>query len=74
MGEGQGGNLKKKKNCVGGGSGWGVRVDGNGEVKFFMKIKKKILLGGGWSGWGGGVRLGGGGGDSVDLNEELCEN
>ena len=41
----------------GGGGGWGVRVDVNREVKFFMKIQKKkfwgVGLGGrvGGSGW-----------------------
>ena len=39
----------------GSGSGWGVRVDVNEELKFFVKIqKKKIFLGGGsgeGSGW-----------------------
>ena len=31
---------------------WGVRVDVNEELKFFVKIqKKKVFLGGG--GWGG---------------------
>ena len=37
---------------VGGGSGWGVRVDVNREVKVLLKFKKKIE--------GGGVRSGGG--------------
>ena len=44
----------------GGGSGWGVRMDVNNELKFLLKIKKKIG-GSGGSGWG--VR--------VDVNEEL---
>ena len=34
------------------GSGWGVRVDVNEELKFLGKLKKK--LGGGGSGWVGG--------------------
>ena len=39
------------------GEGWGVRVDVNKELKFFVKIqKKKIFLGG-----GRGVSRGGGG-------------
>ena len=41
----------------GSGSGWGIRVDVNEELKFFVKIQKKI--------GGGGVRgvgLGGQGG------------
>ena len=44
----------------GGGSGWGVRVDVNEELKFLGKLKKK--LGGVRGGWvrGGGVRGGGG--------------
>ena len=42
-----------------GGSGWGVRVDVNEELKFLWKIQKKnFFLGGGGSGRGGG---GGGG-------------
>ena len=45
----------------GSGSGWGVRVDVNEELKFFVKIQKK-KIGGGGSGGGGG---GGGGGGSV---------
>ena len=52
----------------GGGSGpSGVRVDVNGEVKFFVKIQKTFLWGvsgrggGGMSGWG--VR--------VDVNREV---
>ena len=62
--------IQKKKNR-GGGGGWfgmggGVRVDVNEELKFFVKIQKKIFFGGGvgsgggesvWvggSGWGGG--------------------
>ena len=36
---------------MGGGSGWGVRVDVN-RSKVFVKIQKK-KLGGGGSGWGG---------------------
>ena len=44
-----------------GGSGWGVRVDVNEELKFLGKLKKKIV--GGSGGWVGGLsgRLGGGG-------------
>ena len=43
----------------GGGSGWGVRVDVNREVKFLRKLKKNYggrfrVGGGGGSGWGGG--------------------
>ena len=65
--------LKKKKNICFGGvgvvgsgwSGWGVRVDVNGELKFLGKFTKKNR------GGGRGVRLGGGGGVRVDLNEEL---
>ena len=40
----------------GGGSGWGVRVDVNEELKFFLKIPKNIFffLGGGGGRWGGG--------------------
>ena len=34
----------------GGGSGWGVRVDVNGEVKFLRKFKKKKKFEGGGSG------------------------
>ena len=48
-----------------GGSGWGVRVDVNEELKFLGKFTKKI---------GGGGRFGGGGsglGVRVDVNEEL---
>ena len=41
---------------VGEGSGWGVRVDVNEELKFFVKIQKR------------GVGLGG---VRVDVNEEL---
>ena len=51
----------------GSGLGWGVRVDVNEELKFFVKIQKKknFFLGGGGSvgGVGGGVR--------VDVNEEF---
>ena len=39
----------------GGPSGWGFRVDVNGEVKFLCKFKKKIEGGGEGS---GGVRSG----------------
>ena len=45
-----------------GGSGWGVMVDVNEELKFFGNFKKKIG-GGGSGGTGWGVR--------VDVNEEL---
>ena len=41
----------------GSGSGWGVRVDMNEELKFLRKFKKKKKLGGG----GGGGSVGGGG-------------
>ena len=60
-----------------GGSGWwGVRVDVNEELKFFVKIQKKIYIyfyffwgGGGSGGWvGEGGRVGG---VRVDVNEEL---
>ena len=47
----------------GGGSGWGIRMDVNEELKFLGKFKKKLLEGGGgvrW-GWGPGGRVGGGG-------------
>ena len=59
-GGGQGGF--KIKNLGGGqlggsGSGWGIRVDVNEELKFFVKIQKKKNWGG-----GGGLRLGGGSG------------
>ena len=37
----------------GGGSGWGVRVDVNEELKFFENSKKKF--GGGGGGVGGGL-------------------
>ena len=59
--------IPKKKNLGGGpggvggggsveGSGWGVRVDVNEELKFFVKIKKKkIFFGGGVGGGGRGV-------------------
>ena len=52
--------FQKKKNFFWGGgrwggSGWGVRVDVNEELKFFVKIPKKKF-------WGGGVGAGGGGG------------
>ena len=60
--------IQKKKNS-GGGRGWGVRVDVNGELNFFLKIQKKKFGGGGGGGGGGRVR--------VDVNEELiffCEN
>ena len=61
----------QKKNFGGGGSvsGWGVRVDVNEELKFFVKIQKKNLGGGSLGGGslGGGV----GGGVRVDVNEEL---
>ena len=44
-----------------GGSGWGVRVDVNEELKFLCKFKKKFFWGGGWGGGrdGGGGRVGG---------------
>ena len=50
---------------VGGGSGWGVRVDVNEELKFFVKIQKKknFFLGGGGGWGGGGVSVGGGSGE-----------
>ena len=62
--------IQKKKIWGGGGRGrgrvWGVRVDVNEELKFFVKIKKKniFFLGGGLV---GGVGLGGG--VRVDVNE-----
>ena len=34
--------------------GWGVRVELNEELKFFVKIKKKIIFLGGGGGLGGG--------------------
>ena len=40
------------------GSGWGVRVDVNGELKFLGKFTKKNSGGGG--GFGSGGRVGGG--------------
>ena len=43
-----------------GGSGWGVRVDVNEELKFLGRIQKK-KLGGGGSGGVGGRRVGSGG-------------
>ena len=43
---------------LGGGSGWGVMVDVNEELKFLCKFKKKNL-GGGWVVGGGGGRWGG---------------
>ena len=45
-------------------SGWGVRVEVNGEVKFFVKIQKKKIGGGGgvFRGRGGSDRGWGGGG------------
>ena len=51
---------------MGGGRVGGVRVDVKEELKFFVKISKKILGGGGGegSGWGGG-------GVRVDVNGEL---
>ena len=45
------------------GSGWGVRVDVNEELKFLGKFKKKLRGSGGGGGSGLGVR--------VDVNEEL---
>ena len=54
----------------GGVSGWGVRVDVNGEVvKLLRKFKKKknIFFLGGGSGQGGGS----GWGVRVDVNEEV---
>ena len=53
----------QKKNGVGG-SGRGVRVDVNEELKFLGKFKKKIVGGG----RGGGGRVGG---VRMDVNEEL---
>ena len=60
----------------GGGSGWGVRVDVNEELRFLGKFTKKN-----WGGGGGlvaeGVRCGGGGrvggGVRVDVNAMLGE-
>ena len=39
---------------VGWGSGWGVRVDLNEELKLLGKFTKKIRGGGGWEGRGSG--------------------
>ena len=50
----------------GGGSGWGVRVDVNEELKFLGKFTKKI---GGGGGGGGGFGFGGGG-VRMDVNEK----
>ena len=51
-------NSKKMGLAVGAGSGWGVRVDVNEELKSLGKFKKKIGGSGGrgeeGSGWGGG--------------------
>ena len=44
------------------GSGWGVMVDVNKELKFFVKIQKKKFLWGGGGGKGEGSGLGGGSG------------
>ena len=52
-------------------------MDVNEELKFFVKIQKKVFWGEGSVGGGGGGGLGlGGGGVSVDVNRELkfCEN
>ena len=38
---GGGGRVGGVGGVGGGASGWGVRVDVNGEVKFFVKIQKK---------------------------------
>ena len=38
----------------GSGSGWGVRVDVNEELKFLLKFKKKKKFWGGGGGGGGG--------------------
>ena len=70
---------KKKKWEEGVGSGWGVRVDVNKELKFLGKFKKKNWGGGGvWvRGRGGGgvwVRGGGGGGGGQDGCELRIEN
>ena len=56
---------------MGGGSGYGVRVDVNEENEVFVKIQKKkfFFLGGG--GGGGGPSWGVGVGVRVDVNEEL---
>ena len=54
MGGGGGGGRGR-----GGGRVGGVRVDVNEELKFFVKILKKIIWRGG--SWGGGVWGGGGG-------------
>ena len=51
---------------LGGGSGRGVRVDVNEELKFLGKFKKKKW--GGGSGGGSGGRVGG---VRMDVNEEL---
>ena len=51
----------------GSGSGWGVRVDVNEELKCFCENSKKNFFGGGRGGRLGGV----GGGVRVDVNEEL---
>ena len=61
--------IQQKKMWGGwGGSGRGVRVDVNEELKFLGKFKKKNW--GGGSGGSGG-RVGGGGGVRMDVNEEL---
>ena len=44
--------MKIQKKNWGGGSGWGVRVDVNEELKFLGKLKKKIGGGGGGRGVG----------------------
>ena len=60
---------------AGSGSGWGVRVDVNEELKFFVKIQKKKFFffgGGGSVGGGGGVsgrgRVGVGGQGGCERN------
>ena len=53
------------------GSGGGVRVDVNEELKFLGKFKKKIFFWGGGCPGGGGVGLGGGGQDGCERSIEV---
>ena len=54
-----------------GGSGWGVRVDVNEELKFLLKFKKKIWGGGQGGRGGGGVRVGLGGQSGCERRIEV---
>ena len=67
---GGGGTVYAGEGCSGWGSGWGVRLDVNEELKFFVNIQKKKNL---WGvrGVGLGGRVWGGGGGKAGCKRRI---